>query len=463
MKNFFMKRLISFITLLLTLAMTVSVLSSCGIIGNLIDSVIPAMVGTKEEILTEIDATLTGGGKAYDEVEEYLHLWSLPRYDRVKFGYFELCFNQLYNLEGGLPEVLTHAADTAKLFVEHYYDTVNHDDKTAVTDALLYCYVELVGDPYSVYRPPVEADEFTDEMSGKFGGIGVMVEYNHTEETIMVNTVYPESPAEAAGMKVGDYIYAIDGKTVEEIGYLNAVYHIRGEIGTTVDITVVRGGEFVTVTATRAEVEEINVESDFDPETGIAYVSIVSFKENTFPQFQAAVDELMALDPKGFIFDLRNNPGGYVDSVCDVVSYIVPTGHTILSYQYKGREEVMRKSYDQNGEDHVIDLPMTVICNEYTASSGEIFTSAIRDYRDEGILNATIVGTNTFGKGIMQATFPYSDQSTVTLTVSYFNPPCGVNYHGIGIAPDVIVNPIAGEDIQLLTAYEELIELINNK
>jgi carboxyl-terminal processing protease len=279
----------------------------------------------------------------------------------------------------------------------------------------------------------------------------------------MVNTVYPESPAEKAGLKVGDFIYAVNGVTVEEIGYLNAVYHIRGEIGTDVEITVIRGAEFVTVTATRGEVEEINVEYDFDDETKLGYVRIVSFKGNTFDQFKNAIDEVMAKGAVGIVFDLRSNPGGYVQSVCDVLSYIIPTDKTLLSYQYKGKDEVVIKSYDdgKGGYDHVIDLPMTVICNEYTASAGEIFTAAIRDYRDEGLMKATIVGTNTFGKGIMQNTFPYTDDSTVTLTVSYYNPPCGVNYHGTGIAPDVVVELSEDRDTQLEAAYAELLKLIN--
>lgn len=454
------KRLTSSIVLLvLCISLILPTLSSCA----LVDFLVPHYVGTKDEINQNIESSVTEEVKKYDTVDGYLNSWDLPAYDRWKFGYFESCCNQLFNLEGGLPEVLPHATETAKLFIEHYYDKIDHNDKTAVTDALLYCYVAAIGDPYSIYRPPVESEDFSNEMSGKFGGIGVMVEYNHIDETIMVNTVYPESPAEKAGLKVGDFIYAVNGVTVEEIGYLNAVYHIRGEIGTDVEITVIRGAEFVTVTATRGEVEEINVESDFDEETKLGYVRIVSFKGNTFDQFKNAVDEVMAKGAVGIVFDLRSNPGGYVQSVCDVLSYIIPTDKTLLSYQYKGKDEVVIKSYDdgKGGYDHVINLPMTVICNEYTASAGEIFTSAIRDYRDEGLMKATIVGTNTFGKGIMQNTFPYTDDSTVTLTVSYYNPPCGVNYHGTGIAPDVVVELSEDRDTQLEAAYAELLKLIN--
>jgi carboxyl-terminal processing protease len=463
MKTIFTKSITKALTLVVVIALTLGALTSCGILGYIIDGILPATVGAKEEILLQIEESLGEGKSSGETAEEYLHDWSLPKYDRMKFSYVELCFNQLYNLEGGLPDTLTHAAETAKLFIEHYYDIIDHDDKTAVTDALLYCYVAVVGDPYSVYRPPVESESFNDEMSGSFGGIGVVVEYNHNEESIMINTVYPDSPAEKAGLKVGDYIYAVDGRTVEELGYTNAVYYVRGEIGTTVDVTVLRDGKLVTCTATRERVEEINVDYEFDPETKMAYIYILSFKENTFNQFKESVDKVLELGAEGIVFDLRNNPGGYVQSVLDVVSYLVPSGHTILSYQYKGREQVFIESYDDiDGVDHVVDLPMVVLCNEYTASSGEIFTSAIRDFRDAGLIDAMLVGTNTFGKGIMQSSYYYTDGSTITLTVSYFNPPCGVNYHGTGIAPDLEVELSESEDNQLKAAYEQLKALIDN-
>ena len=300
------------------------------------------------------------------------------------------------------------------------------------------------------------------DMSGKFGGIGVMVEYNDADESIMINTVYPGSPAEAAGVKVGDFIHAVDGKTVSELGYNNAVNYVRGEIGTTVELTLLRDGELVTVTATRAEVEEINVDYGIDEESNIGYVQIVSFKDNTFSQFKNAIDALEVAGVSGIIFDLRNNPGGYVDSVVSVISYLIPDGNTVMSYQYKGKDPIELVA-DDGETDHIVDLPFVVICNEYTASAGEIFTAAIRDYRNEGILNATIVGTTTYKKGIMQNSYYYPfDPSTVTLTVAYYNPPCGENYHGIGVTPDRVVElDESGVDLQLNAALEEIKTLIN--
>ena len=443
------------------------------------------VAGSMEEIRANIAESLKTEEAEYQLVTNYIDLWGVDTFDQTKFAYFESCFINLYNYEAGMPGVETHAKNTVELYLENYYSEIDKTDVTAVTDALLGCYVDALDDPYSVYRPPVETDDYTADMSGKFGGIGVVIEYNDKDETIRVTTVYLDSPAEKAGVMVGDFIHAIDGVTVEEIGYRNAVYHVRGEIGTSVELTLIRNGEYVTVTATRAEVEETNVAHTFDEKTKIGYVQIVSFKGNTFDQFKKSVDALEELGAEGIIFDVRGNPGGYLYSVCDVVSYIVPTGKTVVTYQYKGKTvtELLSESdgytLSESGEtiqiDHTVDVPIVVLCDEYTASAGEIFTAALRDYADEGMLEVVIVGTNTFGKGIMQNTYTYTDESSVTFTVAYYNPPCGVNYHGVGVAPDVTAtlpeperDPETGDflpvdDTQLDAAITELEKLINVK
>ena len=443
---------------LLILLLVISVLSSSLVSCDLF----PYVAGNKGEIQDNIDNTSdeTPSNEQYEFVSEYLRKWGMPLFDKIKFKYFEDCFIQLYSYEGGMPDTLPHAKKTAKLFLDGYYDSIDKNDKTAVTDAMLDCYVSALDDPYAFYRPPVETEDYMTDMSGKFGGIGVMVEYNDQDETIMVNTVYPGSPAEKAGIKVGDYFYSVDGKTVEELGYTNAVNYIRGEIGTTVTLVILRDGEKITVTAIRDEVEEINVAYEIDTEKNIGYVQIVAFKENTFPQFKEAIDSLEAAGVKGIVFDLRNNPGGYVDSVVSVISYLIPNGKRVMSYQYQGYGEKVRNSKDE-GEDHKINVPCVVICNQYTASAGEIFTSAIRDYRNEGEMVATIVGVNTYGKGIMQSSYYYPlDKSTVTFTVAYYKPPYGDNYHGVGVLPDVVVEIENNVDTQYEAAVNELQKLI---
>ena len=445
MKNLINNRALTRLLLLLvTLSILLSSLTSCKLL-----SIFSYVADSDEEIENNVSDTIEHIDGYY--VCDYLRDWGMPIFNKVKFKYFEECLTQLYNYENGMPNTLDHAKKTAELFLANYSSTVNKDDTTAVTDALLDCYVSALDDPYAFYRPPVETEDYMNDMSGKFGGIGVMIEYDYQNETIMVNTVYPESPAEKAGIKVGDFIYAIDGKTVTELGLNNAVYHVRGEIGTPVELELIRNGEHITLTAIRDEVEELNVTYETDEENNIGYVQIVAFKENTFSQFKDAIDSLKEANVDGIIFDLRGNPGGYVKSVVDVISYIVPDGVTVISYQYN------------DGDDHSIDIPCVVICNEYTASAGEIFTSAVRDYRNDGQLTATIIGTTTYGKGIMQSTYYYPlDQSTVTFTVAYYNPPCGENYHEIGIVPDVVVELEGATDTQLEAAVNELIKLIND-
>lgn len=450
------KRYTVLVSKLLLLALTLSVVFSCLTSCKLFT---PVSV-EKNEISNKVDTATEQ--KNYEYVSQYLRDWGLPLYNQTKFKYFEDYFKKYYNLEGGLPSTLDHAKKTAQLFLDNYYNDIDINDRVVVTDKLLTCYVKAIGDPYSAYRPPVETEDYMTDMTGKFGGIGVMVEYNDLDESIMINTIYPDSPAEKAGFKVGDYIYAVDGKTVSELGYTNAVNHVRGEIGSSVEITVIRNGEHITLTAIRAEVEELNVTYEIDAESNVGYVRIVAFKGNTFSQFKTAIDELEKAAVSGIVFDLRSNPGGYVDSVVAVISYLIPDGRTIMSYQYKGRDKIELVSQDE-GSDHKVDLPFVVICNENTASAGEIFTAAIRDYRNDKLLRAIIVGTTTYKKGIMQSTFYYPvDDSTVTMTVAYYNPPCGVNYHGIGVTPDVYVENTESEDLQLQTAYKELQKLIND-
>ena len=441
------------IILLITISIIFSSLTSCGLFRR--------VAGSKEEILSNVEASKENG--RYKYVTDYLMSWGVPKFDGIKFRYMEGYVQYYYNYGDGLPACYTHAKDTTRLFLEKYYDKINLSDKTAVTDALLSCYTTAIGDPYTIYRPPVETEEYQTDMSGKFGGIGVLVEYNHDDESIMVDTVYIGSPADKAGVKAGDYIYAIDGKTVEELGYLKAINYVRGKIGTTVELTFIRGGEFITLSMTREEVEEINVSYELDRQTKIGYVRISQFKDNTFSQFKSAIDYLEENGAVGIVFDLRGNPGGYLHSVTDVISYLIPNGHTVVSYQYKGKSTtVYTTKNDSFNHDHVVNLPFVVICNERTASAGEIFTAALRDYNAQRLLRATIVGTTTYKKGIMQSTYYYADKSSITMTVAYYNPPSGINYHGIGVTPDVVVeNADSQTDLQLEAAYSEMHKLLN--
>ena len=425
-----------------------------------------AVMDSKEEITAKMNEDLAAPDRLqYTYAIDYLARWGFCGYDDAKIKWVEQIMGAYYNYEDGLPDTREHARLCATDFLENYYDNVDKEDKSELTDAILTCYASAVADPYTIYRPVAENDSYNTDLSGKFGGIGVVVEYNHSDKSLMISSVYIDSPAEKAGMKVGDYIVGVGGVSIDEIGYLNAVDYIRGEIGTEVRLTLKRGDASVECTAIRGEVVEKTVAYQIIDDIG--YIRITSIKGNTYEQFVEAINAVEKSGARGVIFDLRSNPGGYMDVVCDMVSYLVPSGHDIVSYAYKGRRTTVIKSTDDKDpttgkvKDHVFDLPITVICNEYTASAGEIFTSAIRDFRDMGVIKqATIVGKTTYKKGIMQTGFGYNDGSSITLTVAYYKPPCGINYHGIGVSPDVEVDYSETEDTQLKVALEELEKLI---
>ena len=448
------------LALLLSLSLILPLLNGCIILKR--------DAATKEEIIDSVSTTLLNDEHEYEFVSYYLRYWNLPRFDSEKALWAEYVFKTYYVYNGGLAKTLDHAAETARYFVENHYDTIDITNVTAVTDAVIDSYVRTVGDLYSFYRTPEASNDFTTDMSGKFGGIGVVVEYDHENESISVSSVILDSPAEAAGFKVGDKIIAVDGHTVEEIGYLNAVNYVRGEIGTNVVVRVMRDGTELSLTAKRAEIVERVVDS-YVTEEGYGYILITDFKSITFEQFVEAYDALVQQNVKGFIFDLRYNPGGYVDSVCNVLSYLLPTDNVIMSCHYKTGDPTVLSTKDdvhpKTGAvaDSVMKLPAVVLCNEYTASAGEIFTAALRDYNKSGLLVATTVGTKTFGKGIMQSSIYYKtiDKSSLTFTSAYYNPPSGVNYQGIGITPDITVENTETEDRQLDAAIKELTRLIN--
>lgn len=432
-------------------------------------------VADKETIYSRVENT-PSDSTDYTYVSDYLNGWGIRNVNWYKFQWAENAYQSYYAYGEGLPTAIEHAKLVAVDFLENYYDVIDLNDKTAVTDALLTCYADAVDDPYSIYRSPDEHDEYYQDMNGSFGGVGMTVIQDSLNEIITITGVYENSPAEEAGVLPGDVIYAVDGKTVEEIGFDQVLDKVRGDVGTTVTVVMKRGEELLSFKMTREIISERSVAYEIDPETGIAYIRVSGFKSNTVEQFIEAIDAAEEAYARGIIFDMRSNPGGYLYVVKEILSYLVPTGENLVSYRYSGQveftdtadDDVHPTKKDENGkplvEDHTIDVPVVVICNQYTASGGELFTAAIRDYRDSKLIDATIVGTTTYKKGIMQNSYTYSlDGSSITFTVAYYNPPCGDNYHGVGVIPDVEVPSSTTEDLQFAKALEELTKLINSK
>ena len=401
-----------------------------------------------KETLTE--NVTRGTASTYDFVWQYLDEWDFPSFTSSKLKSIEVTFRNHFYKE--IPKAGELAPTVALAFLDGYYDLVDLTDKEKVTDAIIDSYVSSLGDRYSVYRTKDEYKDYSSGMSGNYTGIGIVVTKND-EGLIHINSVNEGGSAYDEGLKAGDLITSVDGIPVLERGYEDSINAIAGEEGTTVTLVVDREGESICFTLTRRRLVENSV--TYSLENGIGYIKISSFKSNTDEQFIEAVDYLEKNGAKAVIYDLRNNTGGYLSSVLNALDYVAPKGTTLASFSNDYDNDEVSKSA------HSFLIPSVVICNEMTASAGELFTAGIRDLAGMGYLDATLVGTKTFGKGIMQSTYTLSDGSTITLTVAYYMPPSGINYHEVGITPDVVIERSKEGDAQLDAAKAAIESLLN--
>ncbi len=428
-------------SLLLLLALTISILfsfASCSSgIGGTDNPPSP------EELLVTVSADCD---REFDTVADYFDFWDFPKFSKSKLEALERLYRTKFVTE--LPSPIDKARAVGKHFIEYFYDG-EEKSISETTDMLIYSFVETSGDRYSIYRTAEEYEEYDTNMSGSFVGIGVTVRYNSMTNEIVVESVTDGGGAKEAGILPGDYIVKVNGESVVTLGYDKAVSNIKGEPGTTVDVTVMRGSQEISFTITRKKIVEQTV--SYKIENDVAYIKVTSFKANTASQFKTAVDAALENNVKGIIYDLRDNHGGYLDTVLQMLDYIAPKGTVLASFTNDYMEPVYSKS------SHIVTLPTVVICNGSTASAGELFTAGIRDFSKMGLFKASLVGEKTFGKGIMQNTYLFSDNSSITMTVAYYNPPSGKNYHDEGIIPNVTVED---ESLQLTAAYEEIANLI---
>lgn len=305
-----------------------------------------------------------------------------------------------------------------------------------------------LNDPYSVYYTKDEYDALKEETSGSYCGIGALVSQNADTGVITAINVFKGSPAEKAGMKNGDIIYKVEDKEVTGEDLNNVVAKMKGEKDTKVKINVYRTSEkeYIDLEVTRDKVDVPTVEHKMlDKSKGIGYIQITQFEEVTYDQFKEALDDLKKQGMKSVIFDLRNNPGGLYDTVCEMLDDLLPEGTLVYTKDKDGNKQ--EKKSDAN----FLDMPMVVLQNENSASASEIFAGAIQDFGA-----GKIVGTQSFGKGIVQSIIPLSDGSAVKLTVEKYYTPKGVNIHGKGITPDVKVeiSKDGKKDNQLQKAIE---------
>ena len=429
------------LVILLTVLTLVSILALCSCDGG------SNVIHTKDELRENVSGDSYQG---YDYVWKYLDRWDFPTFNSTKIKNAEYLIKRYYYKE--LPHSRELANLTAEAFLESCYDKIDLTDSVAVTDALLDCYVAALGDRWAAYRTPEEYDSYNASSSGTLVGIGVRVVDGESDAGIYIESTIAGSPAEAAGIKSGDVIVAVDGTRIENMDFDSATALIPGEVGTKVKITVVREGEELSFDVMRAMIDETTV--SYSIEDGVGYIRISGFKLNTDEQFKDAIDYMKENGVEAVIYDLRQNLGGYLSMVIKMLEYLSPKGVTLASFS-----DGTAPMVDDTDEKY---LPTAVILTDYnTASAAELFTAAVCDLSDMGHGKAITVGVTTRGKGVMQSTFALGDGSSITFTSAYYNSPSGQNFHDKGIEPDVEVLLDGVSDTQFERALLELEKLTN--
>lgn len=329
-------------------------------------------------------------------------------------------------------------------------------DESTLEEGVYKGLLESLDDPYSVYYTHDELVQLQQQTEGIYYGIGAYISQDNEMGYVRVSKIIKNTPAEASGLQQDDYIYKVDGEDMQGKDSSYVVSKIKGEAGTKVTITVVREGatDPIDIEVERQKIESPTVEYQM-LDNDMAYIQITEFDLVTTDQFEQAYKQAQADGMKGLILDLRSNPGGNLSTVCDIARMILPKGLIVYTEDKYGK----REEYTCDGANQ-IKVPLVVLTNGYSASASEILAGAVKDY---GI--GTLVGTTTYGKGIVQKVINLSDGSAVKLTVSNYFTPNGNNIHKIGIEPDVEVEFDAeqyknGVDNQLEKAKEVLAGLM---
>ena len=313
--------------------------------------------------------------------------------------------------------------------IENVIDTYFYKedvDKDAMVDGIFKGMVESLGDPYSEYYSKEELESLYQDSLGVYYGVGAYVSLDTTTGLAKVSGIIADSPAEEADLRAEDIIYKVDDVDVTGMSLQETVSLIKGDENTTVKLTLIRDGKEIEKEVTRRKVESPTVKFEM-LDDGMAYIQITEFDTVTVDQFTEAMAMARGNDMKGLILDLRSNPGGNLSSVVSIAKQMLPKGLIVYTEDRDGN----REEYSCDGSKE-LDVPMVVLVNGNSASASEILAGAIKDY---GI--GTLVGTTTFGKGIVQRPIELSDGSAVKLTISSYYTPNGINIHGIGIEPDV--------------------------
>ena len=369
-----------------------------------------------------------------------------------------ICF--MLELNFGRAANLARLLSAMHFIEQNYIETV---DYTKMIDGAIGGMVHSLGDPHSVYLDQRLYNQVKSDTSGSFGGIGVYMGFKNGG--VQVISVMPNSPGEAAGLMAGDNILAVDGTPVTEIVPDEVAIKIRGEVGTSVDLLIGREGQDDQTYTIKRDVINVKTVADKMLDDKIGYIRITSFSEKTGEEFRAALNELASKEMKGFILDLRENPGGVITSCVEVAKEIVPKGPIVSVIQRDGSKEVYESNLERT------KYPIVVLMDQNSASASELLAGALQDTKA-----ATIVGTKSYGKGSVQTVMPMFHEDGLKLTIAKYYTPNERSIDGVGIEPDVEIKSNRllmprmfsaeinlDDDVQLAKGFEILNDKLNTK
>ena len=306
----------------------------------------------------------------------------------------------------------------------YYYEDVDEDE---MLESAALGLIAGIGDVYSTYYTKEDMEAFNEETEGEYAGIGCQLLADPSDQMITVTRVFKGSPAEEAGMRAGDKIVYVDDVYYSAYEMDDAVNVMRGEPGGEVKVTVLRDLETIDFDITR-EIVNINYVEYEILDGDIGYVMVYDFLGDAYEGFEEAINAFRSANVSGMIIDLRNNGGGLVDACVDMADLILPEGVVVTMRDRNDQEEVYRI------DNAYFDVPMVLLVNGYSASASEILAGAVRDYGA-----GTLLGTKTFGKGVVQSALEFTDGSGIKLTTARYYTPSGECIHGVGIEPDITV------------------------
>ena len=343
-----------------------------------------------------------------------------------------------------------------KSAVDKYYLWTDKIDDQALKDGAVQGYVAALGDEYTEYIPASEMESYTEAITGSFYGIGIYMVADEESGRVVVYYPIPDTPAEKAGIKPGDKIIKVDGIEYTNKDLSDISKYIKGEAGTKVNLVIERDGKELSFDIERAKINTNPITTEI-LEENIGYIKLPSFDTDVAEHFKQKYQEVQEKGAKSLIIDLRNNGGGIVDEATQIADYILDKGNTIISTV----DNKENKQVTTSKNEPIINTKIIILVNENTASAAEILACSLKDNN-----KATIIGTKTYGKGVIQTVFSLSDGSGLKITTAEYYTPNGETIHKVGIAPDIEVNLPENvkniyalednEDTQLKKAIEEL-------